>query len=66
MCHIAGDSEADTLYLIRKMLSYLPQNNMEDPPFVQTGDNPLRMENALDSIIPELPDKPYDIKKSSA
>ena len=63
VCHIAGDSEADTLYLIRKMLSYLPQNNMEDPPFVQTGDNPLRMENALDSIIPESPDKPYDIKE---
>ncbi len=63
VCHIAGDSEADTLYLIRKMLSYLPQNNMEDPPFVQTGDNPLRMENALDSIIPKSPDKPYDIKE---
>ena len=63
VCHIAGDSEADTLYLIRKMLSYLPQNNMEDPPFVQTGDNPLRMEDALDSIIPESPDKPYDVKE---
>ena len=36
---------------------------MEDPPFVQTGDDPLRMEDALDNIIPELPDKPYDIKE---
>ncbi len=63
VCHIAGDNEADTLYLMRKMLSYLPQNNMEDPPFVQTGDDPLRMEDALDDIIPESPDKPYDIKE---
>ena len=63
VCHIAGANEADTLYLMRKMLSYLPQNNMEDPPFVQTGDDPLRMEEALDSIIPESPDKPYDIKE---
>jgi len=63
VCHIAGDSEADTLYLMRKMLGYLPQNNMEDPPFVQTGDDPLRMEDALDNIIPESPDKPYDIKE---
>jgi len=63
VCHIAGDNEADTLYLMRKMLGYLPQNNMEDPPFVQTGDDPLRMEDALDDIIPESPDKPYDIKE---
>jgi acetyl-CoA carboxylase carboxyltransferase component len=63
VCHIAGDNEADTLYLMRKMLGYLPQNNMEDPPFVQTGDDPLRMEDALDNIIPESPDKPYDIKE---
>jgi acetyl-CoA carboxylase carboxyltransferase component len=63
VCHIAGENEADTLYLMRKMLGYLPQNNMEDPPFVQTGDDPLRMEDALDNIVPESPDKPYDIKE---
>ena len=63
VCHIAGENEADTLYLIRKMLGYLPQNNMEDPPFVQNNDDPLRMEEALDTIIPESPDKPYDIKE---
>jgi len=62
VCHVAADSEADTLYLIRKLLSYLPQNNMEDPPTTQTGDDALRMEEALDSIIPEDPGKPYDMK----
>ncbi|HNQ93941.1 MAG TPA: acyl-CoA carboxylase subunit beta, partial [Anaerolineales bacterium] len=61
VCHVAADSEADTLFLIRKMLSYLPQNNMEDPPFVVT-DDPLRMDETLDSIIPDDANKPYDIK----
>src|SRR5512141_1156254 len=62
VCHVAADSEADTLYLIRKMLGYLPQNNMEDPPFVQS-DDPLRMDEKLDTIIPDDPNKPYDVKE---
>jgi acetyl-CoA carboxylase carboxyltransferase component len=63
VCHVAGDNEADTLYLLRKLLGYLPQNNLEDAPLVQTMDDPLRMEQALDSLIPESPDKPYDVKE---
>jgi len=62
VCHIAADSEADTLYLIRKLLGYLPQNNMEDPPFLP-GDDPLRMDEGLDTIIPDDPNRPYDIKE---
>ena len=62
VCHVATDSEADTLYLIRKLLTYLPQNNMEDPPFVPPTDDPLRMSEALDSLIPDDPSEPYDIK----
>jgi acetyl-CoA carboxylase carboxyltransferase component len=62
VCHVAADSEADTLYLIRKMLGYLPQNNMEDPPFMP-GDDPLRMDEDLNSIIPDDANKPYDIKE---
>jgi propionyl-CoA carboxylase beta chain len=61
VCHVAADSEADTLYLIRKMLGYLPQNNMEDPPFVP-GDDPLRMDESLNTIVPDDANKPYDIK----
>ena len=64
VCHVAADSEADTLYLIRKLLGYLPQNNMEDPPFVETADDPLRMDEALDTIIPDDAGKPYDIKEA--
>ena len=62
VCHVAADSEADTLYLIRKLLMYLPQNNMEDPPFIP-GDDPLRMDERLNAIIPDDPNKPYDIKE---
>lgn len=62
VCHMAADSEADTLYLIRKLLGYLPQNNMEDPPYVQTTDDNLRMEEDLNSIVPDDPSKPYNMK----
>jgi propionyl-CoA carboxylase beta chain len=62
VCHVAVDNEADALYLIRKLLSYLPQNNMEDAPFMSNGDDPLRMADALDAIVPDDPGKPYDIK----
>lgn len=62
VCHVASDTEADTLYLMRKLISYLPQNNMEDPPFVPPTDDPLRMAETLDSLIPDDPSKPYDIK----
>jgi acetyl-CoA carboxylase carboxyltransferase component len=63
VCHVAADSEADTLYLIRKMLSYLPQNNMEDAPFIEPIDDTLRMDEGLDKIIPDDSGKPYDIKE---
>jgi acetyl-CoA carboxylase carboxyltransferase component len=62
VCHLAADTEPDALYLIGKLLSYIPQNNMEDPPFTPTEDDPLRMEEALDTIVPDDPSKPYDIK----
>jgi acetyl-CoA carboxylase carboxyltransferase component len=61
--HIAADSEEDCLFLMRELLGYIPQNNMEDPPFVSTTDDPLRTEQALDTIVPDNPNKPYDIKE---
>ena len=63
VCHVAAESEADTLYLIRKLLGYLPQNNMEDAPFV-SSDDPLRMDEALDTLVPDDANKPYDIKEA--
>ena len=63
VAHFAAESEADCLYLIRQLLAYLPQNNMEDPPFVKTQDDPLRMDERLDAIVPDNPNKPYDMKE---
>jgi len=62
VCHVAADTEADALYLIRKLLSYLPQNNLEDPMFVPPTDDALRMEESLDTLVPGDPGKPYDMK----
>jgi acetyl-CoA carboxylase carboxyltransferase component len=63
VCHYLAESEADCLYMIRVLLSYLPQNNMEDPPFVPNSDDRLRTEEALDHIVPEDPSKPYDMRE---
>jgi len=62
--HMACESEADALYLIRELMSYLPSNNMEDPPFKTNGDDPLRTEEALNTLVPDNPNKPYDIKEA--
>jgi acetyl-CoA carboxylase carboxyltransferase component len=63
VCHVVAESEPDLLFLMRKLLSYLPQNNLEDPPFFLNGDYSLRADETLDSIIPEDPGKPYDVKE---
>jgi len=62
VAHMAANSEADCLYLMRELLSYLPANNMEDPPFKPTQDDSLRTESALDKLVPDSANKPYDIK----
>ena len=61
VCHYVAESEADCLFLMRMLLGYLPQNNMEDPPFVESSDDPLRFEPALDAVVPDSPNKPYDM-----
>jgi acetyl-CoA carboxylase carboxyltransferase component len=55
-------SEKETLEGIRKLLSYLPQNNVEDPPVARTSDDPARTDSALADIIPDSPNKPYEIR----
>ena len=62
VCHVVGENETQTLLLVREMLGYMPQNNMEDAPFVPSQDDPLRADAELDSIIPDSPNKPYDMK----
>ncbi len=62
VAQFACDSDEDAIMQIRKLLSYLPANNMEDPPYKAPSDDPNRMEESLDSIIPDNPNAPYDIK----
>lgn len=60
--HFVADSEEEGILLIRKLLSYLPQNNLEDPPLVVCDDPIDRLEDSLNDIIPDSPNKPYDVK----
>ncbi len=62
VCHLAADSEAAALGLVQKLMSFIPQNNMEDPPFIPSGDDATRREAALDELVPDDPSKPYNIK----
>src|SRR5258707_8980019 len=61
VCHLEAEDDQGALTMIRELLSYMPSNNVEDPPFVPSGDDPARTDAALDSIVPENPGKPYDI-----
>ncbi|MDP3179459.1 MAG: carboxyl transferase domain-containing protein [Spirochaetaceae bacterium] len=54
--------EAATIAGIKRLLSFLPQNNIEDPPVAPSGDDPARSSPGLKDIIPEQPNKPYDIR----
>jgi acetyl-CoA carboxylase carboxyltransferase component len=62
VAHFACESDEDALQQIRGLLSYLPSNNMEDPPVVDSGDDPGRTDPDLDAIIPDSPSKSYDMK----
>jgi acetyl-CoA carboxylase carboxyltransferase component len=62
VAHFAAQDEEDCIYQIRKLLSYLPQNNVEDPPFVPTEDPADRMDADLDGLVPDNPNKPYDMR----
>ena len=60
--HFVTPDEPACLALIRDLLTYLPQNRSEDPPFVATDDPADRADPALDTLVPDNPNKPYDVK----
>ena len=62
VAHFAADNEEDCIKQIRYLLSFLPSNNMEDAPIVETGDDPDRQDESLNTIIPDNPNLPYDMK----
>ena len=63
VAHFAAQDEEDCMNILRGLLSYMPQNNMEDPPVVPTTDDPRRTDEKLDSIVPDSSTKPYDMKE---
>jgi len=62
VAHYAAENEPDAIRFTRELFSYLPLNNMQDPPFIETDDPHDREEESLNSIVPLNPNKPYDIK----
>jgi len=62
VAHLAADDEDQLLEDTRYLLSFLPQNNLDQPPRAQPSDDPERTEDALNSVVPENPNKPYDMR----
>ncbi|HEV2075913.1 MAG TPA: acyl-CoA carboxylase subunit beta [Thermoleophilaceae bacterium] len=63
VAHFASDDEEACLEDVRYLMSFLPQNNLDTPPRVDTGDDPDRMDEELDRIVPAEPNKPYDMRE---
>ncbi|HMK71709.1 MAG TPA: acyl-CoA carboxylase subunit beta [Myxococcaceae bacterium] len=63
VAHFAAENEQAALLLTRELLSYLPANNAEDPPVQPCDDDPFRADAALRDVVPDNPNKPYDIKE---
>ncbi|MBZ5641004.1 MAG: acyl-CoA carboxylase subunit beta [Acidobacteriia bacterium] len=64
VAHFAASDDRDALQVVRELLSFMPQNNMEDPPVRPTDDPDDRVDATLNSLVPEHPNQPYDIKKA--
>jgi propionyl-CoA carboxylase beta chain len=62
VAHLIAENDEQALMMIRELLSYLPSNNMEDPPILSTIDDIHREDEGLQTLIPEDPNKPYDMK----
>ncbi len=62
VAHFACENEIECLLEVRRLMSFLPSNNCDGVPAVPTTDSPTRLCDSLDSIIPENPNKPYDMK----
>jgi propionyl-CoA carboxylase beta chain len=63
VAHFIASNEEEGINIIKKLFSFLPSNNMEDSPVAEVGDDPNRIDEHLAEIIPDDPDKPYDIKE---
>ena len=62
VAHFVSENEEEGLMAIRRLLSFLPQNNLEEPPLLECNDPINRLEDSLNEIIPDNPNEPYDMK----
>src|SRR5260370_1324061 len=62
VAHFVSRDDADCLAMIRELMSFLPSNNLEDPPRRATSDSPARRDDSLNTLVPTDPQMPYDIK----
>ena len=60
--HFFASTEQECYNQVRTVLSYLPSNNMEEPPYKETGDDPQRMDPAIRTLVPTNPNKGYDVR----
>lgn len=63
VAHFTGDNDEQTMQMVRELMGYLPSNNMEDPPMKPCTDDINREEPKLDTLIPDDPNKPYDMRE---
>ena len=61
VAHFAVENDQECILLIRELLSFMPSNNVDDPPRVDTADAAEREDEALDSLVPAAPNQPYDM-----
>ncbi len=61
VAHFAAENDQDAISTLRRLLSFLPQNNLEDAPEAPPTDDPRRMDEELNTIVPDSPNKPYDM-----
>jgi propionyl-CoA carboxylase beta chain len=63
VAHFAAENDEECLLLIRELLSFIPNNNLEDAPRQDNGDPPDRADDALDTMVPAAPNQPYDMRE---
>ena len=63
VAHLSAENDIECINYIRELISYLPGNNMEEPPFVVTNDSPTRLTPELSDLVPTNPNQPYNIKE---
>lgn len=63
VAHFIVKDDKEAIEVIKRLLSYLPSNNVEDPPYLDTSDDPFREDEALNNIVPEDPEEPFEMKE---